>query len=135
MDYDTNYCTYECVTCAEVCPTGAILPLTIEDKKTLQIGKVFFIKENCVVYTENTACGSCSEHCPTQAVKMVPYIGALTIPETNNEICVGCGACEYACPVVPYKAIYVDGNPVHLTAKKPVQEKLEEPSMQEEFPF
>ncbi|MGC9342202.1 MAG: 4Fe-4S dicluster domain-containing protein, partial [Bacteroidales bacterium] len=135
MDYNTNYCNYECVKCTDVCPTGAILPLGVEDKKILQLGKVQFIKENCVVYTENTACGSCSEHCPTQAVKMVPYKGSLTIPETDNSICVGCGACEYACPVVPYKAIYVDGNAIHLAAEKPKQEKLEEPSMEEDFPF
>ncbi len=135
MDYDTNYCNFECVRCAEICPTGAILSLDVESKKTLQIGRVHFIKENCVVYTENTACGSCSEHCPTQAVKMVPYIGNLTIPETDNTICVGCGACENACPVVPYKAIYVDGHRIHETAQKPKSEKLEEPSMEEEFPF
>jgi len=135
MDYSTNYCNYECVRCTEICPTGAILPLGTEEKKTLQLGKVQFIKENCVVYTENTACGSCSEHCPTQAVKMVPYKDSLTIPETDNSLCVGCGACEYACPVVPYKAIYVDGNAIHQAAEKPKQEKLEEPSMEEDFPF
>ncbi len=66
---------------------------------------------------------------------MVPYEGSLTIPETDNSICVGCGACEYACPVVPHKAIYVDGNPIHETAKEPEQEKLEEPDMEEDFPF
>jgi ferredoxin len=135
MDYNTNYCNYDCVRCSEVCPTGAILPLAEEKKKTLQLGKVQFIKENCVVYTENTACGSCSEHCPTQAVRMVPYEGSLTIPETDNSICVGCGACEYACPVVPYKAIFVDGHSVHETAKKPEQEELIEPSSEEDFPF
>lgn len=135
MDYYTNYCNYECVKCSEICPTGAILKINEEEKKTLQLGKVQFIKDNCVVYTENTACGSCSEHCPTQAVKMIPYKGSLTIPETDNSICVGCGACEYACPVVPYKAIYVDGNPIHEVAEKPKQEKLEEPSMEEDFPF
>lgn len=135
MDYGTNYCNFECIKCGDVCPTGAIFPLKKEDKVLLQLGKVNFIKENCVVYTENTACGSCSEHCPTQAVRMVPYKGSLTIPETNNDICVGCGACENACPVVPYKAIYVDGHSIHQTAQKPVQEKLEEPSLEEDFPF
>ena len=135
MDYNTNYCNFECTRCGDVCPTGAILKLGAEEKKTLQIGKVHFIKENCVVYTENTACGSCSEHCPTQAVRMVPYMGSLTIPETDNSICVGCGACEYACPVIPYKAIYVDGNLIHEVAQEPQQEKLESPDLEEDFPF
>jgi ferredoxin len=134
MDYSSNYCNFECTLCSDVCPTGAILKVEEEQKKTLQIGKVTFLTENCVVYTENTACGSCSEHCPTQAVKMVPYKGSLTIPETDNSICVGCGACEYACPVVPYKAIFVDGNSIHQIAKEPVSEKLDKVEM-EEFPF
>ena len=40
---------------------------------------------------------------------MVPYKGHLTIPETDISICVGCGGCEYVCPAIPFKAIYVEG--------------------------
>jgi ferredoxin len=139
MDYETNYCNFDCVICSEICPTGAILSLTMEAKKTVQIGKVNLILDNCVVKTDNTACGSCSEHCPTQAVRMVPYIGELTIPEIRPEICVGCGACEHACPTRPFRAIYVDGNFEHQVALLPEEEKLEEEPEQEtteeEFPF
>ena len=134
MDFNTNYCNYDCVRCSKVCPTGAILTLTDELKHTVQIGKVKLIIENCVVFTENTACGSCSEHCPTQAVRMIPYHSGLTIPEINESICVGCGACEYACPVRPYKAIYVDGNPIHEIASKPDTEIMEG-GILEDFPF
>ena len=135
MDYSTNYCNFECTLCAEVCPTGAILSVTAEAKKTLQLGQVHLILENCVVYAENTACGSCSEHCPTQAVTMVPYREGLTLPEIKPEICVGCGACEYACPVRPFKAIYVDGHQIHQVAQKPEIKELEQPDLEEEFPF
>jgi ferredoxin len=135
MDYITNFCNFDCTLCGEVCPTGAILPVTKEEKKTIQLGKSYFVKENCIVYTNNTACGACSEHCPTKAVNMVPYKDKLTIPEVNNKICVGCGACEYACPTDP-KSIYVDGNPLHLLAEKPVEIKVEEKiDYKEEFPF
>jgi ferredoxin-type protein NapF len=125
MDYGIEYCNFECTKCGEVCPTGAILPLTVEEKKLEQTGKVNFIEKKCIVYTDNTSCGSCSEHCPTQAVKMVPYKNDLTIPETDTEICIGCGACEFACPVKPHTAIYVDGNAVHQVAKAPKVEDLE----------
>ncbi len=134
MNYLVEYCNFECTICGEVCPTGAILPLTVEDKKLEQNGQVTFILEKCIVYTDNTACGSCSEHCPTQAVRMVPYKNNLTIPETNKEICIGCGACEFACPVKPHASIFVDGHAVHQVAKKPVIEELKNES-QEEFPF
>ncbi|MEA1885590.1 MAG: 4Fe-4S binding protein [Bacteroidota bacterium] len=134
MDYHKGFCNFECIRCTEVCPSGALLPLALEAKKLTQIGKVHFIKENCIVETERTDCGACSEHCPTKAVQMVPYIGNLVIPEINDEICVGCGACEYACPTTPYKAIYVDGNPVHLDAKKPEEEELKVQEL-DDFPF
>ena len=135
MDYHTNYCNFECTVCTDICPTGALLPVSDEEKKTLQIGKVQFEIDNCVVHTEKTACGSCSEHCPTQAVYMVPYEGELTIPEIDPDICVGCGACEYACPTRPYRAIYVDGNSEHLVAEEPKSEKLEDTDPEEDFPF
>ncbi|MBN2214670.1 MAG: 4Fe-4S binding protein [Bacteroidales bacterium] len=135
MDYHTNYCNYDCTRCGEACPTGAILPLETGVKKLTQMGRVKFVIENCVVYTDNTACGSCSEHCPTQAVRMVPYKNGLTIPETHVETCIGCGACEYACPVRPYRAIYVDGNEVHRMANKPHFDEMEIESEEEEFPF
>jgi ferredoxin-type protein NapF len=125
MDYGVEYCNFECTKCGEVCPTGAILPLTIEEKKLEQTGQVKLIIEKCIVYTDNTSCGSCSEHCPTQAVRMVPYKEGLTIPEINTEICIGCGACEFACPVKPHTAIYVDGNAVHQVAKAPHIEELD----------
>jgi ferredoxin-type protein NapF len=134
MNFNVEYCNYECTKCSEVCPTGAILPLTVEDKKLTQTGRVKFIREKCIVITDNTACGSCSEHCPTQAVKMVPYKDNLTLPETKEDICIGCGACEFACPVKPHKSIFVDGNAVHQVASKPVIEELEVKE-QEDFPF
>jgi ferredoxin len=134
MDYGVEYCNYECVKCGEVCPTGAILPLTVEEKKLEQTGQVHFVMEKCIVYTDNTACGSCSEHCPTQAVRMIPYKEGLTIPETITDICIGCGACEFACPVKPHTAIFVDGNAVHQVAKAPRIEELKEEST-EEFAF
>jgi len=135
MDYITNFCNFECTLCSEVCPTGALLPVSKEDKKLLQLGKSYFVKENCIVHTKDTICGACSEHCPTKAVNMVPYKEKLNIPEVNNNICVGCGACEYACPTDP-KSIYVEGNPLHLVAEKPKETKIEgEVDYKEEFPF
>lgn len=134
MDYHANYCNFDCVVCTEVCPTGALRPITLDEKHVLQLGKVKFIKQNCVVYTDGTDCGACSEHCPTKAVDMIPFRKTLFLPEINPDICVGCGACEYACPTTP-KSIFVDGNPVHLIADKPVIKKLEQPDPEEDFPF
>lgn len=136
MDYITSFCNYDCVICSEVCPTGAIEKIIVEEKKLSQLGKAVFVKENCIVYTEETACGACSEHCPTKAVDMLEPHKNLKAPKLNNDICIGCGACEFACPTKPHKAIYIDGNPIHLIAKKPKVEKLEQQlDLKEDFPF
>lgn len=135
MNYQKNFCNFDCTKCGEVCPTGAIVHLPLEEKKLTQIGKVELRLHHCIVESEGTACGSCSEHCPTQAVKMVPYKNELTIPEIDQSICIGCGACEYACPVTePHPAIFVASNKQHVLAEKPVTEKLEYEET-DDFPF
>jgi ferredoxin-type protein NapF len=121
MKFDHGFCNYHCVVCAQVCPTSALLPIrSVEEKHALQIGTVIFLEENCVVLTQSTNCGACAEHCPTGAVTMRPH-GApdsgLAIPHIDVDLCVGCGACESICPVVPYKAIYVEGLEKHSEAK------------------
>jgi len=109
------------------------MPLVLEAKKLTQLGKAIFIQDNCIVKTEKTDCGACSEHCPTKAVQMIPYEGNLVIPKVTDDICIGCGACEYACPTTPYKAIFVNGNHHHIAAKKPVTEKSV--LQTDDFPF
>ena len=115
--FDKGFCNYDCTLCTDVCPTGALTKLSVDEKHQNQMGQVRYVKENCIVYEHETQCGACSEHCPTQAVFMIPYKGDLTIPNTNTDICVGCGGCEYVCPAKPYKAIYVEGLKVHHTVK------------------
>lgn len=137
MDFISSFCNFKCTICTEVCPTAAIKLLTVDVKKLTQVGKSKFIKENCVVYTDGTACGACSEHCPTKAVDMIPYDDkpGLRIPEVNEDICIGCGACEYACPTDP-KSIYIEGNPIHVLAQKPKEKELDEDEkVLEDFPF
>ena len=135
MDYTANYCGYDCVICSEVCPSGAILPVELDAKKLIQIGKAVFVKDDCVVVTKKKDCAACSEHCPTKAVRTIPYEGGLHLPELHSDYCIGCGACEHSCPTTPRKAMYVTSKAVHTTAKKPEQ-KQEQPAIGiKEFPF
>lgn len=124
--FEKGFCNYDCTVCSDVCPNGAIKPLTVAQKHQTQMGKVVFIEENCIVHLDGTSCGACSEHCPTQALSMVPYKNGLTIPHVDTSICVGCGGCEYVCPARPYRAVYVEGNEVHQQAKQFVEKKEEQ---------
>jgi ferredoxin len=103
------YCNYDCTVCGDVCPTGAIVPLPVEEKHLRQMGVVHFIEDECVVKKDDQDCGACAEHCPTLAVRMEPYSNGLRIPIIDPQICVGCGACESICPVRPL-AIFVEGH-------------------------
>lgn len=134
VSFEKGFCNFDCTVCGDVCPNGAILPISVKQKHLTQMGYVVFIEENCIVYTDGTSCGACSEHCPTQAVAMVPYKDGLTIPHVNKEICVGCGGCEYVCPARPFRAIYIEGNPVQKEAK-PFKESEEHKGEIDDFGF
>ena len=136
MDFYSGYCAYECTQCLDVCPTDAIIPHTTEEKKKIQIGRVKFIKDFCVVYRNNTNCGACAEICPTDAVSMVPYKELLFIPSTRPSICIGCGACQNVCPAKPEKAIVVETNIVHKEANIPRRRRgRKQENSDKGFPF
>ncbi|WP_291528973.1 4Fe-4S binding protein [Bacteroides sp. UBA939] len=126
VSFEKGFCNFDCTVCGDVCPNEAILPLTKAEKHLTQIGKVVFIEENCIVHRDGTSCGACSEHCPTQALSMIPYKDGLTIPHIDTDICVGCGGCEYICPVRPFRAVYIQGNAVQQEAKPYTENKQEE---------
>lgn len=117
MSYERGYCRPECTKCSEVCPTGAIRRITVADKSAIQIGHAVWIKQNCVVLTDDVECGNCARHCPTNAILMIPSDAekqdSPKIPAINTERCIGCGACENLCPSRPFSAIYVEGHERH----------------------
>ena len=134
VSYERGYCRPECTRCSNVCPTGAIKPITKEQKTAIQVGHAVWVKDNCLPIADGIPCGNCARHCPAQAIQMVPlqagvhqdgwrWLDAdnqeiprervLLIPVVNEEKCIGCGACENLCPSRPFSAIYVEGHEVH----------------------
>lgn len=119
MSYEVGYCRPECNKCSEVCPAGAINPISVAEKSSIQIGHAVWIKENCIVLTDDVDCGNCERHCPAEAITMirsdVNNPKSKKIPAINAERCIGCGACENLCPARPFSAIYVEGHSSHRT--------------------
>jgi len=113
LDFTAAFCDYDCRACAEACPDGAIDLLAIQDRQLEQIGLARFHEDRCIVKVKGTDCAACSEHCPTKAVETIPFGENLRLPQVNESLCIGCGACQFACPVQPEKAILVTGLKEH----------------------
>ncbi|MCD7878913.1 MAG: 4Fe-4S binding protein [Candidatus Gastranaerophilales bacterium] len=87
LDYTQGFCKADCTKCSEVCPTGAIKRLSLEEKQKTRIALGMIKEDKC------TKCGLCVEACP---------YGAITKeegkpPVLNGSKCVGCGVCKQAC--------------------------------------
>ncbi len=135
LDFNSGMCEFDCVRCSNICPNGALEPLTVKRKRRLQIGLAEYFRKRCVVVTDRTHCGACAEHCPTGAVHMVDWEDGLTIPKVEPELCIGCGACEYICPVKPDKAIIVSGNKKQVKAKVVSIKQAKNHLKGQDFPF
>lgn len=117
MSFEKGYCRPECVKCSEVCPAGAILKITPEEKTEWKVGTAGVDYDLCVVNRDGVSCGNCAHHCPVGAIRMVRKNPndekSPRIPSVNEEKCIGCGACENLCPSRPISAITVNGYSVH----------------------
>ena len=95
LDLSKGHCDYNCNRCSQVCPTGAILPLTLEAKRRTKIAEASFNAQNCIVFQEDEQCGKCAKVCPVKAITLRKNG---TPKPVNTQLCIGCGACQDVCP-------------------------------------
>ena len=107
LHFKENYCLVDCTRCTEVCPSGALVRLSPEDKANQPLGLPQVDMSVCLL-AEGRECTECRRWCPHTAIR---YAWSETeyslIPEIDAQKCTGCGACEAACPTKPNKAIVV----------------------------
>lgn len=109
MDYDASWCEYNCTLCTNLCPTSALHPLTVAEKHRSRNGLARVDRSACISYADGVKCGACSRRCPSGAITMTdPSDGSGPFPVVDSDKCIGCGACQYVCPVEG-KAIRVGG--------------------------
>ena len=117
MFFERGSCRPECTRCAEVCPTGAIQRIGKAEKSSIRTGVAIWNKSLCLPATGGDKCNTCERRCPNGSITLVDYKTQdgkeVQVPAVDTERCIGCGACEYVCPVRPVSAIHVDGFEVH----------------------
>jgi ferredoxin len=115
-----GYCEPSCTLCGQVCPTGAIWEFTSKEKawigvpngtdtRPIRLGTAFYDRGRCLPWAMATDCIVCEEWCPTSPKAV--YLRSAEVadaagntkqvrqPYIDPARCVGCGACEFACPV------------------------------------
>jgi polyferredoxin len=112
-----GYCEYSCNACGQVCPVQAIPPLSMETKREQVIGLAYIDQNRCIPWSNGQDCLVCEEMCPVleKAVRFEEKEvwnaegSAVTVklPHVLRDICIGCGICEYKCPLGGEAAIRV----------------------------
>lgn len=109
MLYGQAACAADCNRCTQVCPSGAIVPLNLSEKRRFVMGKARIRLQNCLAYGRGKACGRCARRCPNGAIVMTRLADGRRGPVVDMDRCTGCGQCVQACPSNPYKAITIEG--------------------------
>jgi MauM/NapG family ferredoxin protein len=103
-------CEPSCNACGQVCPTWAIRPLPLDEKRYAKVGTASIDRQRCIAWKDGKACLVCDEVCPYGAVDLQRVKGiSVAVPFVGEGRCNGCGFCENYCPV-PGKAAIVVGS-------------------------
>lgn len=112
-------CHQNCNFCTQVCPTGAIEPLTLDQKRKTRMGLASIDPTLCLPHRGERECQLCVDECNAagyRAIEMRPVklatgsvpegafspdeieqMGRILAPVIQPEACTGCGLCEYRC--------------------------------------
>ncbi|NQT88031.1 4Fe-4S binding protein [bacterium] len=105
-------CEPSCTNCGQACPTGAIRPLALAEKRVARMGLAVVNETTCLPYAGAEACQLCVDECTAAGYNAIeflrvgveiddeglPVLGSgLLAPSVLADKCVGCGICQSRC--------------------------------------
>lgn len=109
---DWSGCEPQCNNCGQVCPTGAIRALPLEEKRAARMGLAIVDEEACLPYAGTAACQLCVDECAAAGYDAIEFMrvgveidaqgnpigeSGYLAPVVLAEKCVGCGLCQTRC--------------------------------------
>jgi ferredoxin len=105
-------CASSCNACGQVCPTGAIRAIPIEEKRHARMGLAILNLQTCLPHAGTEACQLCVDECHSAGYHAIEFVrvgtqiddDGLPIEESGflapvviDDKCVGCGLCQTRC--------------------------------------
>ena len=134
---DWSGCESSCNICGQVCPTGAIRALPLEEKKVARMGLAVVNKRTCLPWAEKGDCRLCVDECAKAGYHAIELerIGVqvgddgMPMPESGFSApvvlprrCIGCGLCQSICNLRLVKDRGVLGGAAIVVAAGPGRE-------------
>ena len=112
---DWSGCEVSCNNCGQVCPTGAIRAISLDEKRAARMALAVVDERVCLPYAGREECQLCLDECVAAGYDAIEFIRTGTrADELGNPIegtgflaplvlpqkCVGCGLCQTRCRAI-----------------------------------
>ncbi len=96
VDLSDGYCWSDCNACGQACPSGALRPFSLQEKKYCRMGRAKLNAAHCLL-SRFKECDRCYAVCAFDAIQ-IKNTGLSSFIVIDEKNCVGCGACMQICP-------------------------------------
>ncbi len=115
---DWSGCEPTCNNCGQVCPTGAIRALELEEKRVARMGLAVVNERTCLPYAGTEQCQLCVDECRMAGYEAIEFLlvnseideqgrplegTGFLAPVVLEDKCVGCGLCQMRCHSINVK--------------------------------